>query len=112
MQAMGIEKLSKSQVSQLSKELDAVAKSFRERPLTGPYKYVWLDALEVKCREEGRIVNVACLVAVGVNGDGRREILGFDVVTGVAFAGGAYVPQTPTFRIAQRSIEKPQAPEE
>ncbi|ABS28182.1 transposase [Anaeromyxobacter sp. Fw109-5] len=41
-------------------------KSFRERPLMGPYKYVWLDALEVKCREAGRIVNVACLVAVGM----------------------------------------------
>jgi putative transposase len=46
----------------------------------GPYKYVWLDALFVKCREDGRIVNVACLVAVGLNGDGRREILGLDVV--------------------------------
>lgn len=56
-------------------------KSFRERPLVGPYKYAWIDALEVKCREEGRIVNVARLVAVGVNKEGRREILGLDVVT-------------------------------
>jgi len=86
-QALGIEKLSKSQVSQLAKELDGVVKSFRERPLAGPYKYVWLDALELKCREEGRIVNVACLVGVGVNSDGRREILGFDVVTGEDGAG-------------------------
>ncbi|HUH94357.1 MAG TPA: IS256 family transposase [Casimicrobiaceae bacterium] len=79
-QTLGIERLSKSQVSELAKELDGVVKSFRERPLAGPYKYVWLDALFVKCREDGRIVNVACLVAVGVNGDGRREILGLDVV--------------------------------
>src|SRR5579859_5129575 len=79
-QTLGIERLSKSQVSELAKELDGVVKSFRERPLAGPYKYVWLDALFVKCREAGRIVNVACLVAVGVNGDGRREILGLDVV--------------------------------
>jgi putative transposase len=79
-QTLGIERLSKSQVSELAKELDGVVKSFRERPLVGPYKYVWLDALFVKCREDGRIVNVACLVAVGVNGDSRREILGLDVV--------------------------------
>ena len=86
-QALGIEKLSKSQVSQLAKELDAGVKSFRERPLTGLFKYLWLDALVIKCREGGRIVNVACLVAVGVNEDGRREILGLDVVTGEDGAG-------------------------
>jgi transposase-like protein len=86
-QALGIEKLSKSQVSQLSKELDGVVKSFRERPLTGTFKYVWLDALVLKCREGGRIVNVACLVGVGVNDDGRREILGLDVVTAEDGAG-------------------------
>src|SRR3954466_2443230 len=86
-QALGIEKLSKSQVSELAKELDGVVKSFRERPLTGQYKYVWLDALFVKCRENGHIVNVACLVGVGVNGDGRREILGIDVVADEDGAG-------------------------
>lgn len=86
-QSLGIEKISKSQVSQLAKELDATVRSFRERPLTGPYKYVWFDALEMKCREEGRIVNVACLIGVGVNKDGRREILGLDVVTGEDGAG-------------------------
>jgi transposase-like protein len=80
-QSLGIEKISKSQVSQLSKELDGVVKSFRERPLGGTFAYVWIDALVMKCREGGRIVNVACLVAVGVNDDGRREILGLDVVT-------------------------------
>src|SRR3954468_70666 len=86
-QTLGIERLSKSQVSELAKELDGVVKSFRERPLTGQYKYVWLDALFVKCRENGRIVNVACLVGVGVNGDGRREILGLDVVADEDGAG-------------------------
>lgn len=80
-ETLGIERMSKSQVSEMAKELDGVVKSFRERPLAGAYRYVWLDALELKTREAGRIVNVACLVAVGVNGDGRREVLGLDVVT-------------------------------
>ena len=86
-QSLGIEKLSKSQVSVLSKELDGVVKSFRERPLSGTFKYLWLDALMMKFREGGRIVNVACLVGVGVNDDGRREILGLDVVTAEDGAG-------------------------
>jgi transposase-like protein len=86
-QALGIEKVSKSQVSQLAKELDGVVKSFRERPLSGTYSYLWVDALVMKCREGGRIVNVACLVAVGVNDDGRREVLGLDVVTAEDGAG-------------------------
>jgi len=86
-QALGIAKMSKSQVSQLAKELDGVVKSFRERPLGGTFKYLWLDALVLKCREGGRIVNVACLVGVGVNDDGHREILGLDVVTAEDGAG-------------------------
>lgn len=86
-QTLGIEKMSKSQVSVLAKELDGVVKSFRERPLTGAFKYVWLDALMMKCREGGRIVNVACLIATGVNEEGRREVLGLDVVTGEDGAG-------------------------
>ena len=80
-QSLGIEKLSKSQVSKLAKELDGDVKAFRERKLTGTFKYVWLDALLIKCREGGRIVNVACLIAVGTNDEGQREILGLDVVT-------------------------------
>ena len=79
-QALGIEKLSKSQVSKLAKELDGDVKTFRERKL-GTCKYVWLDALVFKCREGGRIVNVAGLIAVGTNDEGQREILGLDVVT-------------------------------
>jgi putative transposase len=86
-ETLGIEKMSKSQVSQLAKELDGVVKSFRERPLSGPYRYVWLDALVLKSREAGRIVNVACLIAVGVNSDGRREVLGLEVVTAEDGAG-------------------------
>jgi len=80
-QSLGIERISKSQVSELAKELDSIVKAFRERPLTGSFRYVWLDALVLKCREGGRIANVAGLVAVGVHEDGRREVLGFEVVT-------------------------------
>jgi putative transposase len=80
-QALGIDRMSKSQVSELAKDLDGLVRNFRERPLQGCFRYLWLDALMVKCREGGRIVNVACLVAVGVNEEGRREILGLDVVT-------------------------------
>ncbi len=80
--AMGIDGISKSQVSVLAKELDVVVDAFRSRPLdAGPYTYVWLDALTQKVREGGRIVNVACVIATGVNGNGNREILGFDVIT-------------------------------
>jgi transposase-like protein len=80
-QSLGVEKLSKSQVSTLAKELDVVVKSFRERRLEGEFRYVWLDAMVMKCREDGRIANVACLIAVGVNAEGRREVLGVEVVT-------------------------------
>jgi len=80
-QSLGIEKLSKSQVSRLAKNLDEDVKAFRERKLTGSYKYVWLDALFIKCRDGGRIANVATLIAVGVNDEGQREVLGLDVVT-------------------------------
>jgi putative transposase len=80
--AMGIEGISKSQVSAMAKELDAVVEAFRSRPLeAGPYTYVWLDALTQKVREGGRVVNVAVVIATGVNAEGRRESLGFDVIT-------------------------------
>ena len=81
-QALGIESLSKSQVSRMAKELDAEVASFRNRPLDGgPYTYVSLDAMTEKVREGGRIVNVAVVIAVGVNAEGHREVLGFDVIT-------------------------------
>lgn len=86
-QSLGIEKMSKSQVSLLTKELDASVKTFRERKLEGRFPYIWLDALVFKSREGGRIANVAALVAVGVNEDGHREVLGIDVVTGEDGAG-------------------------
>jgi transposase-like protein len=86
-QSLGMERISKSQVSLLCKELDRTVKSFRERRLDGRWKYLWLDALFFKCRDDGRIVNVAGLVAVGVNEDGRREVLGLEVVTGEDGAG-------------------------
>ena len=79
---LGIESLSKSQVSRMATELDAEVAAFRARPLDGgPYTYVSLDAMTQKVREHGRIVNVAVVIAVGVNAEGHREVLGFDVIT-------------------------------
>lgn len=79
---LGIEGISKSQVSEMAKSLDEAVAAFRTRPLdAGPYTYVWLDALPVKCREGGRIAAVACVVASAVNADGHKEILGLDVLT-------------------------------
>jgi len=79
---LGIERISKSRVSEMAKELDPQVEAFRNRPLDGaPYTYVWLDALTQKVREAGRIVNVACVIATGVNASGSREILGLDLHT-------------------------------
>jgi putative transposase len=87
--AMGIDGISKSQVSRMCAELDEVVAGWRNRPLdAGPYAFVWLDALVVKVREHGRVVNTAALVATGINGDGHREILGLDV--GAAEDGAAW----------------------
>ncbi len=86
--AMGIEGISASQVSRLAAELDVKVTEFRERPLdAGPYKYVWIDALTQKVREGGRVVNVSVVVATAVNIEGRREIVGFDVITTETTAG-------------------------
>jgi transposase-like protein len=79
---LGIEGISKSEVSRMAAELDEAVAEFRDRPLDGgPYTYVWADALTQKVREGGRIINVAVVIAVGVNADGHREILGVDVIT-------------------------------
>jgi transposase-like protein len=87
-QTLGIERLSKSQVSRMAKELDEEVAAFRSRPLdAGPYTYVSVDALTQKVREGGRIVNIAVVIAVGVNNEGHREVLGFDVVTSEDGAG-------------------------
>ena len=81
-QQLGIDRMSKSQVSRLAQSLDEIVEDFRTRPLDGaPYPYLVLDALVVKCREGGRTVNVCVVHAVGVNRDGFRESLGLDVVT-------------------------------
>jgi transposase-like protein len=85
---LGLEGMSKSQVSELAKELDTIVEEFRNRPLrSGPYPFMWLDALTQRCREGGRVVNVATVVATAVNADGHREVLGIDVVTSEDGAG-------------------------
>ncbi|GFJ77484.1 IS256 family transposase [Phytohabitans houttuyneae] len=79
---LGVAQLSKSQVSEMAEHLDAQVEAFRSRPLdAGPYTFVWMDALTVKVREAGRTVNVHALIAVGVNGDGGREVLGLDIAS-------------------------------
>ena len=85
---LGIKSLSRSQVSEMASHLDAQVAAFRQRPLdAGPYTFVWIDALTVKVREDGRVVNVHALVATGVNADGHREILGLDVASAEDGAG-------------------------
>ncbi|MHB8438589.1 MAG: IS256 family transposase [Acidimicrobiales bacterium] len=80
--ALGIEGMSKSEVSRLATELDAVVDQFRNRPLDqGPYRYLWVDALTQRVREGGRVVNVSAVIATAVNAEGKREIIGFDIVT-------------------------------
>ena len=78
-QAMGMSGISKSQVSRLCGEIDERVNTFLNRPLEGEWPYLWLDATYVKVRQAGRIVSVAVIIAVGVNDDGRREILGMTV---------------------------------
>ena len=78
-QAMGMTGISKSQVSRLCGEIDERVNTFLNRPLEGDWPYLWLDATYVKVRQAGRIVSVAVIIAVGVNGDGRREVLGMTV---------------------------------
>jgi putative transposase len=85
---LGIDRLSKSQVSEMAKDLDEQVAAFRSRPLdAGPYTFIAADALVLKVREGGRTVNVHALVATGVNADGYREILGLQVTTGEDGAG-------------------------
>jgi transposase-like protein len=77
--ALGMDGISKSQVSRLSEELDEKVGAFLERPIEGDWPYLWIDATYVKVRQNGRIISVAVIVAVGVNSDGRREVLGMDI---------------------------------
>ncbi len=85
---IGLEGISKSRVSEMAKSLDESVEAFRNRALdAGPYPFVWLDAMQIKSREGGRVVNVTAVMAIGVNGDGYREILGVDVITSENGAG-------------------------
>src|SRR5207248_4760272 len=77
--AMGMSGISKSQVSRLCVEIDDKVQAFLSRPIEGDWPYLWIDATYVKVRESGRIVSVAVIIAVGVNSDGRREVLGMDI---------------------------------
>jgi transposase-like protein len=87
-ESLGITRLSKSQVSEMAKDLDEQVAAFRHRPLDqGPYTFVAADALVLKVREGGRVVNVHALVATGVNADGHREILGLQVTSAEDGAG-------------------------
>ena len=71
--------ISKSQVSRLCEEIDGKVKAFLDRPIEGDWPYLWLDATYVKVRQASRVVSAAVIVAVGVNSDGRREVLGMDI---------------------------------
>ena len=78
--ALGMTGISKSRVSELCEELDEEVELFRDRPLEGAYPYVWVDATYLKCRQDGRVVSTAVVIAVGVKAQtGEREVLGFDV---------------------------------
>ncbi len=77
--ALGMTGISKSQVSRLCEEIDDRVKTFLDRPIEGDWPYLWIDATYVKVRQNGRIISVAVIVAVGVNTDGRREVLGMDI---------------------------------
>jgi putative transposase len=82
--AMGMSGISKSQVSRLCEEIDVKVKAFLDRPIEGDWPYIWIDATYLKVRRGGRIVSVAVIIAVGVNSDGRREVLGMEVGTSEA----------------------------
>src|SRR3954467_6550001 len=85
---LGITRLSKSQVSTMAKDLDGQVEAFRTRPLdAGPYTFLAADALVLKVREQGRVVNVHALIASGVNADGHRELLGLQVSSAEDGAG-------------------------
>jgi transposase-like protein len=77
--ALGLEGISKSQVSHLCEEIDDRVHAFLDRPIEGDWPYVWLDATYVKARRDHHIASVAIIVAVGVNTDGRREVLGMTI---------------------------------
>jgi transposase-like protein len=77
--SLGMSGISKSQVSRLCEEIDERVKAFLDRPIEGDWPDLWIDATYLKVRQNGRIVSVAVIVAVGGNADGRREVLGMDI---------------------------------
>ena len=96
-QTLGITSLSKSQVSRMAADLDEQVAAFRTRPLgeAGPFTFVAADALTMKVREHGRVVNAVVLVATGVNADGHREVLGVKVATSETQGGMERVLRRP-----------------
>jgi putative transposase len=77
--ALGMSGISKSQVSRLCEEIDEKVEAFLDRPIEGDWPYLWIDATYVKVRQNGRIISVAVIIAVGVNSDGRREVPGMEI---------------------------------
>jgi putative transposase len=77
--ALGVDGISKSEVSRICGELDTVVAAFRTRPLTGEHRYLWVDATYHKVRVDGRVTSQATVVAIGVTTDGDRQVLGIDV---------------------------------
>ena len=77
--ALGVDGMSKSEVSRICGELDTIVAAFRTRPLTGEHRYLWVDATYHKMRVDGRVISQATVVAVGVTTDGERQVLGIDV---------------------------------
>ena len=114
-QAMGMSGISKSQVSRLCGEIDDKIKSFLDRPLEGDWPYLWLDATYVKVREAGRIVPVAVTVAVAVNDQGRRELLGMAIGASEAETFWTEFLRSPDparpARRAAGDLRRPQGPE-
>jgi transposase-like protein len=77
--ALGVDGISKSEVSRICSELDTAVTAFRTRSLTGEYRYLWVDATYHKVRVDGRVISQATVVAVGVTTEGERQVLGVDV---------------------------------
>ncbi|MGD2159280.1 MAG: IS256 family transposase [Anaerolineales bacterium] len=77
--ALGLSGIDKSKVSRICKDLDQAVEQFRNRPLQESYPYLWLDALYLKVRQNHRIVSLAMVIAIGVDEDGERHLLGFDL---------------------------------
>ncbi len=78
-QAMGLSGIGKSTVSKLCRDIDGRVNAFLDRPLTGDWPYPWLDAASLRQREGGRIVSVAAIIAMAVNADGKREVVGLHI---------------------------------